>query len=754
MAVNVNDMSIKNAAKYYASLGVITHLLHGPDAKVKSPGKQPLLGKWQKLERPFTDGEIESRYSNAGNLGFLCGQRSDLTVLDIDWAVKGIWDNILKGVDTSDWVKQDHTELKYHYLFRYFNDIKAKTYPGLGFDVLSDTTQVDNETGLQCIVGNNCVAAPSTHPDGNKYKITGNINERPVIPEIVKTRINNVTKLYKEINDEILPKCRRSFQGLWDALFIDKKHEFYHKTSIFVGDKENRDRHLHLCAELKANGATDLHLALVCMMILGDRYDPITTEKELQQIKPLPATKESILKDPYLGRFFIASDGTKMTEENGYVISNKGKPKKINVPFDVVSDRILREFNIFTMQDSKQVYIYSNGVYKSEGSDVILDKQVRIAHNEVYIEYWNQINPAHNIGHTPKATTRYVAEVIAHIKAFTYIPRESIEEDQKKYLNFKNKLFNLDTWELEPHTPKIKTICQIPVDYNEKAECPRINKFLKDVVAELDIDLLCELAGYCLTPDCSHQKAFMLYGVGSNGKNVFLALLESFVGKDNTSAESLHKLEHDKYQTAKLYGKRVNICGDIPDSKMHKTEIFKKLTSGLDLIDGENKYQDSFVFRNTAKLVFSANVLPEVKRDKAYYRRWQLIQFPNNFEGGTEDRLLITKLQEPNELSGFLNLALAALKRLNQKGKFTNSKFIEETQKEYELNSNQIAAFMEERTQISDEDCEATILYLEYVDWCNSCGKDHLKNIGFSRKLISMGYISHRDNVPGYNSRK
>jgi hypothetical protein len=61
---------------------------------------------------------------------------------------------------------------------------------------------------------------------------------------------------------------------------------------------------------------------------------------------------------------------------------------------------------------------------------------------------------------------------------------------------------------------------------------------------------------------------------------------------------------------------------------------------------------------------------------------------------------------------------------------------------------------MEERTQISDEDCEATILYLEYVDWCNSCGKDHLKNIGFSRKLISMGYISHRDNVPGYNSRK
>jgi len=203
----------------------------------------------------------------------------------------------------------------------------------------------------------------------------------------------------------------------------------------------------------------------------------------------------------------------KQTKQNNVT---PGKAEKIGVLFDVVAERILCEFEIFTLQDSKQVYIYSNGVYKSEGSDVILDKQVRVAHNEVYLEYWNQINQTRDIGHMPKATMRYVAEVIAHIKAFTYIPGESIEENQKKYLNFKNKLFNLDTWKLESHTPKIKTICQIPVDYNEEAECPRIFKFLKDVVAKLDINLLCELAGYCLTPYCSYQKAFMLYGMGSN----------------------------------------------------------------------------------------------------------------------------------------------------------------------------------------------------------------------------------------------
>ena len=125
--------------------------------------------------------------------------------------------------------------------------------------------------------------------------------------------------------------------------------------------------------------------------------------------------------------------------------------------------------------------------------------------------------------------------------------------------------------------------------------------------------------------------------MGSNGKSVFLALLEALVGKENTSGESLQKLEFDKYRLAKLYGKRVNICSDIPDIKMQKSENFKKLTSGLDLIDGENKYQDPFTFKNTAKMVFSANDIPEEKKDKAYYRRWILIRFPNNFEGKKAD---------------------------------------------------------------------------------------------------------------------
>ena len=425
----------------------------------------------------------------------------------------------------------------------------------------------------------------------------------------------------------------------------------------------------------------------------------------------------------------------------------QGKPKKINVPFDVVAIRIRDKFHIFTMRDNKQIYLYKNGFYICEGSEAILDTEIRNKHNEIYINYWKNNNPDFPIAHIQKATVKDVNEVLAHISAYTHIPRDSLEKVQSKYINFKNCLFNLETWEPEDHNPEIKSICQILIAYDKDAKCPKIIDFLKSVVAELDINLLCEIAGYCLTTDCSQQKAFMLYGVESNGKSVFLALLESLIGEDNISAESLQRLEFDKYRTAKLYGKRVNICGDIPDIKMNKSEIFKKFTSGLDSIDAENKYQNPFRFHNKAKLVFSANNIPEGKKDKAYYRRWVLIEFPNNFEGENADKSLIMKLQTPEELSYFLNLVLDGLKRLRENEKFSNEKAIEATQKEYELNSNPIAAFMEECTQISNEDCDATILYLEYVEWCNSCGKDHRKNIGFSRKLISMGYTSHRENT-------
>lgn len=443
----------------------------------------------------------------------------------------------------------------------------------------------------------------------------------------------------------------------------------------------------------------------------------------------------------------IETDRKQLTGRKGKKKSGEDQPEKVTVPFDVVAEHILKNNHIFTMRDNKQIYVYANGVYRSEGTEAILDTEIRNVHNEYYAKYWNITNPDFPLTHILKATTKYVSEALAYIRAYTHIPRESIEEYENKYINFKNRLLNLETWEFEDHKPEIKTICQIPVNYNPEAECPQITKFLKDVAQPEDIDFLEEWVGYCLTTDVSYQKALMLYGIPGTGKSVFALLLETFIGKENASAESLQKLEEDKYRPAKLYGKRVNVCSDIPSAKLHKNEMFKKLVSGLDTIDAENKYQDPFKFRNKSKLTFSANKLPEGPKDQAFYERFCLIEFGNKFRGTEkDDKNLIRKLTEETEMSGFLNVALKGLKRLYDSKKFSYNKTFEETERVYLLNSNPVNVFMEECTQYAEEDIESTMLYLSYAGWSQEHKQERVSKIEFSRKLSKMGYTNHREN--------
>ena len=430
--------------------------------------------------------------------------------------------------------------------------------------------------------------------------------------------------------------------------------------------------------------------------------------------------------------------------------------QKVTVHFDEVAERVMKENHIFSMRDNGQLYLYQGGVYRSEGAEAILGTLIRDAYCLMYKEKWKSINNDFDLPeHIPKATVRYVNEVLAYIRAYTHIPRELIDTFQEKYINFKNCLFNLDKWEFEAHSPEIKTICQIPVNYDPKAECPQIKKFLRDVANSEDIAFLEEWAGYCLTTDVSYQKALMLYGIPGTGKSVFATLLETFIGRENASSESLQKIEEDKYRAAKLYGKLVNICSDIPSTKMHKTEVFKKLVSGLDTIDAENKYQDPFKFKNKAKLTFSANKIPEGPKDPAFYERFCLIEFGNKFRGtDKDDKRLIQKLTTDAELSGFLNVALEGLKRLYENDKFSYNKTFEETEREYILNSNPVAFFMEKNTVVSDQDIESTILYLSYADWSTKNNIPRVSNIEFSRRLKKMGYTSHRENVKPDGSKK
>ena len=419
--------------------------------------------------------------------------------------------------------------------------------------------------------------------------------------------------------------------------------------------------------------------------------------------------------------------------------------KKVNVHFDEVADQILKDNHIFSMRDNGQIYLYKDGVYRSEGTEAILGTQIRDVYNFTFIEKWKDINPDFDLPeHIPKATAKYVSEVLEYIKAYTHMSRNDIDGNQDRYINFKNGLFDLEEWKLIEHDPEILNIAQIQAIYDPAAKCPVITRYFKDCeLPEESIKVLEEFAGYCLTTDVKLQKAVMLYGNGANGKSVFINLLKIILGKDCVSGESLQNLETDKYRVANLYGKRLNAFPDLKDSPLQTNEVFNTLTGNdLELI-GERKYQHDFRFKPTAKLLFSANKIPFAYSDNyAYYRRWILIEFPKTFEKDEIDESIIEKMTTEEEKSGFINLMLEGLKRLLQNRRFSYDLGVDEIEKQYLLHSDNVQIF--EETCLRD--CEGTEkpnskkeVYDYYLIWCNFHKINPVKPKTFTKKLDKIG---------------
>jgi putative DNA primase/helicase len=250
-------------------------------------------------------------------------------------------------------------------------------------------------------------------------------------------------------------------------------------------------------------------------------------------------------------------------------------------------------------------------------------------------------------------------------KRRTYAEPDRFDVDPS-IINVKNGLLNIWNGELKPHTPDLFYTVQLPVEYNPGAGCTKIKRFFGEVVYQEDITLLEEVTAWLLWRPYDIHKAIMLYGAGRNGKSAFLRLLESFIGIENIAHVSLPKLVTDRFAGIDLVGKAGNFFGDLPAKDLSETETFKAAT-GNDAIRVEDKFKKAYDYRNTAKMIFSANKLPKSPDDTdGFYSRWIIIRFPHQF--GTEERPFNTNLDqelcEPEELSGLLNIALEALQRM------------------------------------------------------------------------------------------
>ena len=204
---------------------------------------------------------------------------------------------------------------------------------------------------------------------------------------------------------------------------------------------------------------------------------------------------------------------------------------------------------------------------------------------------------------------------------------------------------------------------------------------------------------------------------------------------------------------ADLYGKYANIAADLPDKPLQYTGTFKMLTGG-DMLTAEFKFKQGFPFRNYAKLIFSANKLPETNDDTdAFFRRWLLPVFPNTFSGkkAKSKAALVAELTTDEELSGLLNKALEGLKRLKETGAFSNAPTVEQLRALYTAKSSPVRAFVNDCLDISPDGFVGKhVLFEKFYEYCRVKNYPVVSEQTFKEKIPQVVNVaSERPTIGG-----
>ncbi|MCK5260637.1 MAG: hypothetical protein KAJ44_00475 [Thermoplasmatales archaeon] len=387
----------------------------------------------------------------------------------------------------------------------------------------------------------------------------------------------------------------------------------------------------------------------------------------------------------------------------------------------IIADMIQDEHRVIHDLESGQLYVYHDGFYDSIHSENILRRYI-----------------ANRLGNYNES----------HVKTILSYLRDTRQGDipkfhKKTHMCLENGSFNLETFELEEHTPNNVIITRIPVKYDANADYKDwINLLYQWVPHEEQVMTLQEFTGYTFIYGQKAKKLLYTYGKRHSAKSTFYDILFDFFGQnDNCSTLSLIQL-CTKYDDANLYGKIANIRSDIeydliPDS----VNQIKSLTAG-DPITVEKKYKDPFTFRNTAKIYLSGNGVPSLPNkgvDDAFYSRWIPIEFPNLFEKDKKDTTIKDKFTTPEQKSAIFNWALEGLKRLlDNNFVFTYSPSISEIENWFSQGwiLNYVERFLTERCLPSiSEFVGKSLLYVEYFEWTDEKGFPRLDENAFGRKV-------------------
>lgn len=488
--------------------------------------------------------------------------------------------------------------------------------------------------------------------------------------------------------------------------------------------------------------------------MLPDWLLPVKKGLDLWQMKEGEGRNDSISKHVFaLGRIKLTEEQIKtvINLTNNYILGDKVKSDELNTilrpeTFEKVSAAMFFDENgkFQTNLFARHIINECNTIY-TNGQLCIYDTERGFYDPNTRLIKHTMIGLFDNIPMNKRN------------EVYDYLTIEAPQKEQssRRYVLFKNGVYDLAERKLLPHDPKYVISNLIPWDYNPNAYSELVDKTL-DKLACHDKQirtLIEECIGYCFYRDSKLGKCFILTGEKNNGKSTFIFMLNNLLGDDNYSSVDITNLARE-LDIASLANKLANIKDDISDNYMDglNVSLFKQVATG-NRCRGKFLYNDPFDFYPYASLIFSANSIPRIKDPTgAVTKRMVIIPFNAVFTKSDPDfdPFINEKLCQDECMEYLVKIGIDALINVINRNGFSECKAADAEMDAYKLSNDSVLSFIQEYGAESIENQSVSSVYTAYELHCGNNGLKPTTQIMMSKKIkTALGLDVKRNRING-----